>query len=281
MSQARYPLIIALFSCVGVAASLSKKPTPSGQGDGAASSTYLASLPRQKQYYVVDGDLLLTAAEIAVLRAEKAKRPSANGEEPYLKLGEAGVILPNNRKLTYAISRESFRRAYQGDAQYNDIVTRFEAAAQRWESVCPECGLKFIHQKELDSRPDVAPGPSLYMVVQYNDSSRKYLAASFYPKAEDSRRYVYIDPTFFRTKSYDRTGLLRHEIGHVLGYRHEHAGVPLGAGCKWEDQKWTMLTKYDASSVMHYLCDDSIIRDLELSELDIEGHRQAYAPRPE
>src|SRR5678815_2857671 len=54
-------------------------------------------------------------------------------------------------------------------------------------------------------------------------------------------------------------GVARHELGHILGFRHEHPWAP-GAPCS-EQQTYTApnvdltgrrLTAYDQVSVMHY-----------------------------
>ena len=51
-----------------------------------------------------------------------------------------------------------------------------------------------------------------------------------------------VDPIFFNSQ-YDPVGVFRHELGHVLGYRHEHIrGIP---GCGFEDSRWQPLTPYD------------------------------------
>lgn len=74
--------------------------------------------------------------------------------------------------------------------------------------------------------------------------------------------------------SFDKTGVLRHELGHVLGYRHEHIGnVP---GCNTEGVSWERLTPYTPNSVMHYFCGGAGSFDLSLRDLDKAGHRCLY-----
>lgn len=45
-------------------------------------------------------------------------------------------------------------------------------------------------------------------------------------------------------------GIMRHELGHTLSYRHEQTRPE--AGKCFEDRDWQPLTEYDAFSVMHY-----------------------------
>lgn len=71
------------------------------------------------------------------------------------------------------------------------------------------------------------------------------------------------------------TGVFRHELGHVLGFRHEHTS-PLSNAC-FEDFNWRALTLYDPSSVMHYQwCNGVLTSDMTLTDFDIEGSVDLY-----
>jgi len=54
----------------------------------------------------------------------------------------------------------------------------------------------------------------------------------------------------FATGVVTSQGVFRHELGHVLGLRHEHIRAP-GTFCT-EDSSWRGVTAYDSASVMHY-----------------------------
>ena len=69
--------------------------------------------------------------------------------------------------------------------------------------------------------------------------------------------------------------MFRHEIGHILGYRHEH--IRPEAGCWGETGAWKQLTTYDAYSVMHYYCGNGGTISLTLSPNDKAGHALKYA----
>jgi hypothetical protein len=80
-----------------------------------------------------------------------------------------------------------------------------------------------------------------------------------------------------------REGVVRHELGHLLGFRHEHpwdspAACPesqtIGGTA---DITGRQLTPYDVASVMHYTgCDGLAGTDYHLSPLDGEGARSIY-----
>jgi hypothetical protein len=78
-------------------------------------------------------------------------------------------------------------------------------------------------------------------------------------------------------------GTLRHELGHVLGFRHEHPWAPLRGGCNEDptdvptDITGRRLTPYDQVSVMHYLdCGGVAGIDYTLSIQDGIGARKIY-----
>ena len=91
-------------------------------------------------------------------------------------------------------------------------------------------------------------------------------------------RRVLVDPTFFTT-SFDQVGVLRHELGHVLGFRHEHIRGEAPDVCPDESQTGTVdLTEYDPQSVMHYLCGSMGNKELRITALDKVGSRKVYGP---
>jgi Dual-action HEIGH metallo-peptidase len=71
------------------------------------------------------------------------------------------------------------------------------------------------------------------------------------------------------------TGVMRHELGHILGFRHEHTN-PASGTC-FEDLVWRSVTPYDASSVMHYQwCNGVASADMTLTDFDERGSVTLY-----
>ena len=85
-----------------------------------------------------------------------------------------------------------------------------------------------------------------------------------------------IDNTAFtQTGNPTMTGILRHELGHTLGFRHEHTRPE--AGTCFEDNNWRALTTYDSASVMHYpQCNGTGDWTLTLTTRDAQGAASVY-----
>jgi hypothetical protein len=78
-------------------------------------------------------------------------------------------------------------------------------------------------------------------------------------------------------------GVARHELGHILGFRHEHPWAPGQGGCSEApsdvptDTTGRRLTDYDQLSVMHYhACAGVSGADFNISALDGVGARKIY-----
>lgn len=80
------------------------------------------------------------------------------------------------------------------------------------------------------------------------------------------------------------TGVLRHELGHMLGFRHEHPWKGATSGCGEAqtnaNRTGRRLTPYDSVSVMHYT-DWSVVgcgplREFDLTDWDGVGARAIY-----
>ena len=72
-------------------------------------------------------------------------------------------------------------------------------------------------------------------------------------------------------------GVFRHELGHVLGFRHEQIRLASAKDCG--DEKFGLakpLTPYDSKSVMHYLCGNGGDKNLRITEVDRFGAQRVY-----
>jgi hypothetical protein len=226
-----------------------------------------------RNYYVLEGDLPLTKEQVRARLLFQAQ-----GSQPATTpSGELLVVLSDGkpafwpkaaRTLTYAVHRSSFPSA----ETYQLVCANLSSAAQEWEQVCPECGLTIQHRADFDAAP--TSGNTTFVVAFVPTLSRGYVALSFFPNDPPTKRVLMVGPAYINT-SYDKVGVFRHELGHILGYLHEH--IRGNSGCyRDQDNQWQPLTKYDPHSVMHYFCGGTGTMTLNLTDSDKQGHRTLY-----
>ena len=230
-------------------------------------------------YYIVEGDLRLDEGQLfkyALELAAKEERQAGGIEvqvEPLVGItDDDGRIVrwKPGLVLTYNVLRSTFAN----DEQYQTVVDSMEVATSGWEATC---GIRFQHLSDLDGGVPAGGQKPLFQVKGVN-ALGQFIAMAFFPDEPLSRREVVIDPSFFSPNlGFDRAGVLRHELGHVLGFRHEHIRSEAPAICPDEPLGNTInLGDYDPRSVMHYFCGNVGSRDLEITDLDREGAQRVY-----
>ncbi|HEX8621419.1 MAG TPA: matrixin family metalloprotease [Allosphingosinicella sp.] len=270
----------------------------SGLRDMAEGSELLAKLKSSlkkveidgKTYYVAEGDTLLDEGQLASYAIEREAREKLWAARAAASAAGLGTVrLEGNTRglvaqtqggkivrwrpgtvLSYRVARGTF----PDQAGYDLVVKSMRAACMEWEETC---GVDFKHLKELDDRPGTAPEGALFVVRGF-DAGGQFIAAAFFPNDPKDRRHVLVDPSYYTT-SFDQVGVFRHELGHVLGFRHEHIRAEAPADCPDEPLFDTKnLGKYDPQSVMHYFCGEVGSSDLRISDLDRNGSQQVYGP---
>jgi hypothetical protein len=247
--------------------------------------------PGGETYYVLEGDLLYDDDELELHALQQDVRAKAKevGLTPTADSGREAalvVVAPGGKVvrwrpgkvLTYTVLRESFPT----QDNYDLVVKSVKDATQAWQDTC---GIVFEHRSEFDGHTNVSASPddidaSLVFTVRYIDAGGQFIASAFFPTYPPNRRRVLIDPSFFADSlTFDRCGVLRHELGHTLGFRHEHIRSEAPPACPDEPAYDTRnLTDYDPQSVMHYFCGDVGSRELAITEKDRLGAQMVYGP---
>ncbi len=168
------------------------------------------------------------------------------------------------QNITYCVSTTFGSR-------YNTVVSAMNTATGAWEGAA---NVNFVHRSEYDSACSGSQKGVVFDVRPVNVNGQ-YLARAFFPNQSRSSRNVLIDSSAFTSQGISLDGVLRHELGHALGFRHEHTRPEAGA-C-YEDNNWRALTSYDSGSVMHYpQCNGTNSWALNLTSQDKTGASALY-----
>jgi hypothetical protein len=199
----------------------------------------------------------------------------------------ADNIWQNSRQLelTYCVSN-SF------GSNFSRMQTEMEQATQAWSDVVH---VRFIYKPSEDGNCVDANTNIEFPVVPFASGG----ACAFLPDPEGSPpctsagRALVIDIADIDnwrntgTPNLMTLGVLRHELGHILGLRHEHIreannandpSCPTGAVSEIQNPGPNRaLTGYDVNSTMHYpWCDGNDLTSSEVTDLDGEGTRSLY-----
>lgn len=163
-----------------------------------------------------------------------------------------------------------------------EVVEATLAAVRAWEEIA---SVSFPYRADQDHRCHVENRQVLFPIWPAEDDA-PYFARAFFPEFGEGERDIRInmaeyDAALADPELSDLTleGIMRHELGHVLGFRHEHTRSESGAYYCFEDWNYRPGTDYDAQSVMHYPhCEGSNDWSLEFSDFDVLGAAYFYPP---
>ncbi len=237
-----------------------------GSGGGVPSfEEFMASVQREPfegGVWIVDGDVPIDSEKRLV---DYYDNLAESGGLTVARYGGQDEIwaASKRRDLTYCVSTTFGSR-------YDRVVAAMASATSAWAAVAD---VGFRHVEAEDSRCTASNGNVVFDVRPV--SGQSYLARSFFPYQSRSTSNVLIDSSSFGVYApLTLEGILRHELGHVLGFRHEHTRPE--AGQCYEDSNWRAVTQYDRGSVMHYPQCGGTNEDLHISELDAQGAAALY-----
>jgi hypothetical protein len=263
-------------------------------GDGEAEGGEGGEVPSWEQFraaatrvvdggeiYVVEWDHALTLDELRAYYDRMVAQGEAQPNAPH-GLGEVEQDSIVNQvggvddvwtggqhlRLTYCVSN-----AFAGNKVR--AVNEMAAAARAWEAVAH---VDFRYVPAHDGACTNANPNVVFAVRPWTSGG----ACAFFPSgggcvprtvvidfADLDNNYGTIAPNV-RT-----VGVFRHELGHVLGLRHEHTRPETGV-C-FENNAWRALTPYDRASTMHYpWCNGFTTSDLSITDSDAIGARRLY-----
>ena len=165
--------------------------------------------------------------------------------------------------LTYCVSTKFGSRQ-------TDVVNAMAAGAGLWEAATTK--VNFVYVSAQNSSCNTRNNNVLFSVEPVNTS--QYIARAFFPSTSKRSRNVLIDDSIWSSGNWEPGDILAHELGHALGFRHEHTRPE--AGTCFEDNNWRPLTPYDSKSIMHYPQCNGGSSDLEFQASDAAGVRALY-----
>ena len=165
--------------------------------------------------------------------------------------------------LTYCVSTKFGSR-------YADIVREMASGAGQWEAAAPR--INFVYVPSQDASCTTRNKSVVFSVEPVQTS--QYIARAFFPSTPKRSRNVLVDDSIWSSGSWTPSNILAHELGHTLGFRHEHTRPE--AGTCFEDTNWRPLTPYDSASIMHYPQCNGSSSNLSMTATDRQGAAIAY-----
>ena len=165
--------------------------------------------------------------------------------------------------LTYCVSNKFGTRK-------GDIVNAMNGGAGLWESASSK--VNFVYVPAQDANCTTRNNSVLFSVEPV--STTQYIARAFFPSTPKRSRNVLVDDSIWTSGSWTPVNILGHELGHTLGFRHEHTRPE--SGTCFEDNNWRPLTPYDSSSIMHYPQCNGGSDNLQFQASDAAGVRALY-----
>jgi len=266
-------LALAATGSLAVATALAAPSVQAAQGPGVPTfQEFKASTYRDLDgQYIVNGD-----EPLAGNGALKSYYQGMVGVAQ--KINQAGLVVNTVGKqddvwsqakvgnLTYCVSNKFGSRKAA-------VVKAAARGAALWETA--SSAIDFVRVRSAEASCTTRNKQVVFSIEP--TATQAFIARAFFPSSPDARRNIKVNPvSLLTTPDWPPGNIIGHELGHTLGFRHEHTRPEAGA-C-FEDLNWRPLTPYDSASIMHYPQCNGTSLDLSFTASDREGVVALYGP---
>ena len=166
--------------------------------------------------------------------------------------------------LTYCVSTKF-------GTNHAKVVTAMATGTGLWEAASTKVNFTYVPSQDGAC---TTRNSSIVFSVEPTTTTQ-YIARAFFPSTSKRGRNILVNATsLYNSGSWTPGNIMGHELGHVLGFRHEHTRPE--AGTCFEDNNWRPLTPYDSASIMHYPQCNGTSADLSMTDQDRAGIRALY-----
>lgn len=245
-------------------------PAGSTSGEAPSFQEFLDSSYRDvDDQYVVNGDepeMSTGGMRIFYDRMVNPKEPKTDSDSLIVNtVGGADDKWSASQvaNLTYCVSTKF-------GTDHAAIVSAMASGAGLWEAASSK--VNFVYVASQNSNCNTRNNNVVFSVEPV--ATTQYIARAFFPSTPKRSRNVLVDDSIWTSGSWTPTNILGHELGHTLGFRHEHTRPE--AGTCFEDNNWRPLTPYDSASIMHYPQCNGTSDDLSMTNQDRAGAATLY-----
>ncbi|MGE3547336.1 MAG: matrixin family metalloprotease, partial [Kofleriaceae bacterium] len=154
---------------------------------------------------------------------------SRQGGLTVYNIGGEDIVWNNTQKkhLTYCIGS-----TFSATQKAAIAAAMVQATDNGWSKMAD---VKFVHVAAQDGVGCTAANNAVMFDVNLYNSNGQFLARAFFPNDTREDRNVLVDPdSFDPSLDWPLSNIMGHELGHTLGFRHEHIRSP-GQECPEDD----------------------------------------------
>ena len=220
------------------------------------------------QQYVVNGDEPVSSTGDLKAYYDRMVGGSEKAMENGLVVNTVGGV--DDKWSTSQVGNLTYCVSDKFGARKADIVTAMAGGAGLWQGASSK--IRFVYVPSQDANCTTRNNSVLFSVEPVQTT--QYIARAFFPSTSKRSRNVLVDDSIWTSGSWTPSNILGHELGHTLGFRHEHTRPE--AGTCFEDNNWRPLTPYDSASIMHYPQCNGSSSNLSMTSTDRQGAVALY-----